>query len=276
MENCAQCGNEVRSGEVFCRHCGARLGPAPIGPGASPVTGAVTEEELAQFVGKNTDKYLSAFRKFVRNNEDSFSATWHWPAFFFTFWWLIYRKMYWWLLPFLFLGCVPYLGLFVMIGYGISGNYLYYRHAKKKIIELKSQPASDIERAAAIARMGGVNNVAVVLVPLVAVALIAILAAIAIPQFAAYRQKAADHQAKQEIQAACAIGAKIFAEQPGKTEIEPDEFLYAGLVRTPEVEMLLLDGSREAFSISAKHKKGKMLYTTDQQCYLTEEPQPAR
>ncbi len=25
-----------------------------------------------------------------------------------------------------------------------------------------------------------------------------------------------------------------------------------------------------------KHKKGKMLYTTDQQCYLTEERQPAR
>lgn len=267
MTNCTQCGNEVRPGEVFCRHCGARLAPESAGP--------VSEEEFAAFVGKNTDKYLGPFRKFAQDG-DSFSATWHWPAFFFTFWWLIYRKMYLWLLALVLLGCVPYVGLLVMVGFGISAKYLYYRHAKKKILELKSQTASDADRAAAIARAGGVNNVAVVLIPIAIVAIVGILAAIAVPQFVEYRRRAADQKAKEEVQEACRIGAKIFAEQPGKMAVEPDEFLYAGLVRNPDVDLMLLDGRRDTFSISAKHAKGSTLYTTDRECYLTEKRQETK
>jgi Tfp pilus assembly protein PilE len=267
MANCTECGGETRAGESFCRQCGARLDAAAASPGAAT---SVTENDLTLFVGKNTDKYLGAFHKFTSNGEDSFAATWHWPAFFFSFWWLLYRKMYVWMLVFLLLGCIPFAGLLAMIGFGISANYLYYKHAKKKIAALKVQTSSEADRAAAMARAGGVNNVAIVLVPLVLVAVVGILAAIAIPQFAQYRQKAADQQAKHEIQDACSRGTAIFARQPEKTQIEPDELLYEGLVRTPEVEMMLLDGRRDTFSISAKHKKGTREYFTDQQCSLRE------
>jgi hypothetical protein len=184
---------------------------------------------------------------------------------------MIYRKMYGWALLILLLGWIPCAGFMLKIGFGMSANYLYYNHARKKLIALKGAATSEADRAAAIGRAGGVNNVAIVIVPLVIVAMLGILAAIAIPQFAVYRQKAYDLQAKRELQEACTIGLRIFAEKPEKTELEPDEFLYAGLVRTPDVEMMLLDGRKGTFSITAKHAKGNMLYGTDQKCFLTEE-----
>jgi hypothetical protein len=272
MTYCKECGKEVRDGDIYCRQCGARQDAASAGQG--PASGAtVAEDELALFVGKNADIYLPKFRKFMQGGAGSFSVTWHWPAFFFTFWWMIYRKMYGWALLILLTGWIPCAGLLLMIGFGMSANYLYFNHARKKLLALKATAASEVDRGAAIGRAGGVNNVAIVIVPLVIIAIVGVLAAIAIPQLAGYRQKAADLQAKRELQEACGIGLKLFAENPGKTELEPDEFLHAGLVRTPEVEMTLLDGRKDTFSISAKHTKGSTLYGTDRRCFLTEERQ---
>jgi len=184
---------------------------------------------------------------------------------------MIYRKMYRWAALVLLLGCVPYVGLLMMIAFGMSGYYLYYRHAKQRVLELKARPGTDVEKAAALARAGGVNNVAVVLVPLVIVALAGILAAIAIPQFAAYRQKAFEEKAKQEVLQACSAGEAFFAGHPERTQVEPEDLLAGGLVHTAEVEMLLLDGRKEHFSISARHAKGKKTYYTDARCDLREE-----
>jgi hypothetical protein len=273
MPYCRQCGKEVNAGETFCRFCGAKLSPVQAGPQNPYSSSAVREEELALFVGKNAEKYLGKFRKFSRNGEDSFVTTWHWPAFFFSFWWTLYRKLYGWALLVLFLGFVPYLGFLVMIAFGMSANYIYYQHAKKKLIEVKSLPSSEVERAAAVARAGGVNNVAVVLAPIAVIAILVILVAIAVPQFVSYRQRSFDLKAKHEIQDACARGIAFFAARPEIAEIAPEDFLDAGLVRSPEVELMLLDGRRETFSLSAKHKKGGKLYLTDKQCTLTEEKQ---
>ncbi|HUI44906.1 MAG TPA: zinc-ribbon domain-containing protein [Nitrospirota bacterium] len=271
MPYCRQCGKEVNAGEIFCRFCGAKLSPAQAGSQNPSSSSAAREEDLALFIGKNAEKYLIKFRKFAKNGEDSFVTTWHWPAFFFSFWWTLYRKLYGWALLVLFLGCVPYLGFLVMIAFGMSANYIYYRHAKKKLIEVKSLSASEVERAVAVARAGGVNNVAVVLVPIAVIALLGILAAVAIPQFVSYRQRSFDLKAKHEIQDACARGIAFFAVRPEIAEIAPEDFLDAGLVRSPDVELMLLDGRRETFSLSAKHKKGRKLYLTDNQCTLTEE-----
>jgi len=271
MPYCRQCGKEVNSGETYCRFCGAKLSPAQAGSQNSHSSAVLREEDFALFVGKNAEKYLGKFQKFTQNGEDSFATTWHWPAFFFSFWWTLYRKLYGWALLALLLGCIPYLGLFVMIAFGMSANYIYYQHAKKKLMEVKSLPASEVERAAAVARAGGVNNVAVVLVPIAVIAILAILAAIAIPQFVSYRQRSFDLKAKHEIQDACARGMAFFSARPEITEIAPEDFLDAGLIRSPDVELMLLDGRRETFSLSAKHKKGRKLYLTDKQCTLTEE-----
>jgi len=263
MAYCKQCGKEAGPAETFCRHCGARLSSL-VGSGSG-------DQDLAVFIGKNSGIYLDAFRKFNQNGADSFTATWHWPAFFLSFWWLLYRKLYLWALVPLLLGCVPYVGLFAPFAFGMSAKYLYYQHAKKKLLEVNALHASEAERTAALARAGGVNSMVVVAAPLLAIAVIGILAAIAIPQFAAYRQKAYDVTAKREVQDACARGAKVFAEHPEKTELEPDDLLHAGLVRTPEVDLMLLDGRRESFGVSGSHQKGTKLYITDRECRLTEE-----
>ncbi len=187
MPYCRQCGKEVNAGELFCRFCGAKLSPFQAGSQDSLGWPAVKEEDFALFVGKNAEKYLGKFRKFTRNGEDTFAATWHWPAFFFSFLWTLYRKLYGWAILVLFLGCVPYVGLLVMIASGISANYIYYKHAKKKLIEVKSLTASEAERAAAMARAGGVN-IAVVLAAIAAIVILGIMVAAAIPQYVAYRQ----------------------------------------------------------------------------------------
>jgi len=273
MAYCKQCGKDVSVGETFCRHCGAKQASAQPGAGEFRAAGEANEEDLAAFVGKNADKYLSKFRAFRQSGMDSFAASWHWPAFFFSFWWALYRKMYGWAALALFLGCVPYLGFLAMIAFGVSANYLYYKHARGKILELSTQPASPMERAATLARTGGVNNVIVVVAPLLLIVVIGIIAAIAIPSFHQYRQRAFEVQAKREIQDACSRGLSFFAAHPERTEINPEDILDAGLVRTPEVELQLLDGRREFFGLSAKHKQGKILYTTDRNCFLSEEDQ---
>ncbi len=105
---------------------------------------------------------------------------WHWPAFFFSFWWTLYRKMYVWAILVLFQSIVPYVGFPMMSVFAMSADYLCYRHAKKKVLELKAQPGTEIEEAAAVARAGGTNNVVIFLVP-AGIAVIGILAAMSSP-----------------------------------------------------------------------------------------------
>ena len=274
MTYCRQCGKEAHEGETFCRHCGAKLLPAqavPSGASSSPNAG---EEDLAVFIGKNSDRYLAKFRNFTGKGEDSFGVTWHWPAFFVPFFWMLYRKLYAWAVLAFFLGWLPYIGLISHVVFGMTANYLYYRSARKKLSELKARPSSEIQRAADLARAGGVNNAAVVVaVVLISISMIGILAAIAIPQFSAYRQKTLDMKAKHEVQDACSRCIAVFSAHPEKTTIIPDDLLSTGFSPSPDVDLMLLDGRKETFGLSARHVQSKKVYSTDQACRLTEELQ---
>jgi Tfp pilus assembly protein PilE len=265
MAFCASCGKELAAGEAFCSKCGSRQAAS----GAS--SGAAGGDDLAVFVGsKDAEKYLAKFRKFSVNGQDVFAATWHWPAFLFGFFWFLYRKMYLWSLLAFFLGMIPYVNFGAAIFFGIRGNYMYYQHAKKKLASLQATlPPSGAQRTAMIAKKGGVNVVAIVLPVLLFV--IAILAAIAIPQFAAYRQKAMDFKARAELQDACTRGASLFASDPGLRQITPEDLTSTGFTPSQDVELDLLDGARETFSMSARHVRGTKVYTTDAQCSVTEE-----
>lgn len=142
-------------------------------------------EEYFTFIGKNAEKYLVKFQKFHVDGTDQFSATWHWPAFFFPFFWMLYRKMYLWSLLVLVLnftvGLLPGGFLIPMAVFGISANYMYYKHMQKKLSELHQiNILSDTQKAATIARTGGVNNLALLL-PLLLIPLMGIVAAIAVP-----------------------------------------------------------------------------------------------
>jgi hypothetical protein len=124
----------------------------------------VTEKEFARFIGDNADKYLQVFSRFDIEGVHN-KLSWHWPAFFFGFLWMAYRRMYVWALVALFLECfIRYLAFDIIqhpiaaeasirIVYGLIADYLYYRYAKKKILELKRDKA-----LFSLEKEGGVNH----------------------------------------------------------------------------------------------------------------------
>jgi type II secretory pathway pseudopilin PulG len=145
----------------------------------------IPREDYKSFIGKNADKYLSKFDRFGMDGTGKFVATWHWPAFFFPFFWMLYRKLYPWAVLILFLNfavnVVPFGYIIFMITLGMTGNYIYYKHAKNKILQIRQTHPSDRERSAHLARAGGVNVVAVVVIAILIPFFLGIVAAIAIP-----------------------------------------------------------------------------------------------
>jgi len=168
----------------------------------------VTEQDFADFIGANADKYLPKFNKFSTGGS---SITWHWAACLATFWWMLYRKLYLWtLIVFIWVAIMGELSKFLapswlvsslvatllsLFLFGVSGNYIYYKHAEKKILKLKSKVkfADSSGLSAALQREGGVNQwVRVVVIIMSVISLIGICAAILIPQIVAYKNRNAN------------------------------------------------------------------------------------
>ena len=134
----------------------------------------ITRSDFLDFIDDEaeTDKYLTKFRKFYADGRDKFAFTWHWPAFFFMSAWLAWRKLYGWALVVFFLSYVPFLfhkeyyTILLMPVLGLTGNYLYYKHTKKKILNLKTtQTFSDsTQMSNALHKIGGVNLWAAIVV----------------------------------------------------------------------------------------------------------------
>jgi len=135
-------------------------------PSGSPISislqdnrlhGSVSGDEFAAFIGVKVKKYLLKFRRFSYYGDDRFVVTWHWPAFLVGFWWLLYRKMYLWALVYFMLLSIPYVNVAAWIALAVSGNYLYYRHAKSRILRVKTlKPSGDIRKI--LAKLGGINR----------------------------------------------------------------------------------------------------------------------
>ena len=138
MVYCSKCGKEVAEGSSFCSSCGWKVGNTQDNIQNSAFSSAIRDEDFITFIGKNANAYITKFKKFNISGIDDFHPTWHWPAFFVPFFWLLYRKLYLWALLVFCLSVIPYVGFIVMIVLGITGNYLYYKHAKKRILALKS------------------------------------------------------------------------------------------------------------------------------------------
>jgi len=172
------------------------------------------EEFYKAIVGpKNQDYYVRQFAKF--DSSGKAGATWHWPAFFVTFYWFLYRKM--WLAALLYF-LFPYVLMLVLgiagavigqaatalIGLGyllyiaaifivipMYANALYYNQCKKKISETRASSHEEQRQLGELSGKGGTSNVALIIVcVLVFVAVIGILAAIAIPAYSDYTTRA--------------------------------------------------------------------------------------
>lgn len=115
--------------------------------------------------------------------DERFRFTWHWPAFFVTFGWMMYRKLYGWAILALFSQFIPLVQLFAPILWPLTANYIYYRHAKKKLIEIKRSCQSSETQKDVIAASGGVSFTALAIAAAVAIVFIGIMGAIAVPAY---------------------------------------------------------------------------------------------
>jgi len=225
----------------------------------------VTEEDFSHFIGKNADKYLRKFKKFTVGGVDKASITWNWPAFFFGFLWMLYRKLYLWALLAFVLPIIPFLpsysGLLIMIVWGMTGNYIYYKHAKKKILKLKTDQLSfDLSlMAASLRKIGGVNRWVAYIPAIIAIA--GISAAIVIPQFSAYRMRPYNAVAQADLRNA------TIAQQSYRI----DNYIYAdsieklignryGLFLSEGVTVYVQSANKDHYLMEAFHEKGNRKY----------------
>lgn len=153
MPTCPRCGREIEPDSFFCRYCGERV--SSMTPDAS--YDQVRDEDYRAFIGKNADRYVSKFRSFQTAGRDRFAVTWNWSAFFLGFIWMLYRKMYLWALLAFLVAMTPVGFPLTMIGWGITGNYLYYLQARKIILDIKSQQMT-APTPLSLQELGGVNR----------------------------------------------------------------------------------------------------------------------
>jgi len=151
-----------------------------------PPSSPLAAEEVNAYVGPRADRYRPRFDRFTRTGTARFEFSWNWPAAFAGMWWYLYRKMYAWALLDFALSVLFGWTLFVPILWGavraVTGDYLYFRQADRKIREARpisssaGAPSTDPVRLARLAAEGGVN----VWVPRVAVAGVVLLILLAI------------------------------------------------------------------------------------------------
>ena len=274
MSYCPKCGKEAPEGSSFCPKCGDKLSNIQSDMQSTSVSSAIKEQEFNNFIGKNADKYLTKFKKFNSNGTDSFSATWHWPAFFVPFFWLLYRKLYLWALLVFVVSLIPYVYFIAMIVFGITGNHIYYKRARKKLLEIKLDPSSsEIQKAVYIAHQGGVNSAIVIVALILMVVFGGILAAITLPNFVAYRNWGACAAAKADLKNAYIASQSYFANHPEGKIINVDDLKGYDFQNSDRV-LVQIKGTVNSILISANHPYCDKIYFVDRGGSIKEEIKP--
>ena len=149
-----------------------------------PSTSPLTAEELTAYIGPRAERYRPRFERFSRTGATRFEFSWNWPAALAGMWWYLYRKMYAWaLVDFtlsVLLGWTFFVPVLWSVARAVTGDFLYFRQAERKIREARpisssfGPPPTDTAHLARLAAEGGVHA----WVPWVAI--VAILLAVAL------------------------------------------------------------------------------------------------
>jgi Tfp pilus assembly protein PilE len=219
---CSKCGTPNDEAASFCASCGYAL-PLPGQTASTPQAKAeesISDEEYYKAIigPKNQGYYLEYFSRF--DDEGKAGASWHWPAFFVSFYWLLYRKMWlnaliYFFLPYLIL--IPFgiigaaagnaAGGLIVLGYLVYlvaifilmpmyANALYYKQCKKTITAVCSTSHGTQRQLGELSGKGGTSSVVIFIILIMTfVAFVGILAAIAIPAYQDYTIRARTSQA---------------------------------------------------------------------------------
>ena len=95
---------------------------------------------------------------------------------------------------------------------------------------------------------------------LVVVAIIGILAAIAIPQFSAYRAQGFNGRAASDLRNLASAEEAYFAANAQYTDVLDD---LVGFEQSPGVDVQVTDTSATSFSATASHSSGDKTYSWD-------------
>lgn len=151
---CPYCKETILDGAIKCKHCGSMLNLDPSNPIKAD---NISSDEIRSFVGGNAHYYIQQFSRFTITGREKFCVTWNWSCFGFTFIWFLYRKMYALAAISFVVFCIPGVNILLHIGVGMIGNYLYYRHAKGEIVEIRSTQSTQ-NYIPVLQEFGGVNR----------------------------------------------------------------------------------------------------------------------
>jgi hypothetical protein len=101
------------------------------------------------------------------------------------------------------------------------------------------------------------------------ISILGILAAIAIPNFIAYRQKALDGQTEAVLYDACSEAQAYFLEY-ASDNISYEILAGRGVTIPPEIEFYIEDSTRENLTMTARHIRGDKTFVSDKECNIEE------
>jgi Tfp pilus assembly protein PilE len=209
---CVGCGSELK--HFFIDNTPASMTVSAFTTHDSTESGAAykslsRKEQYQAVIGSNQEHYLKKFLEFDREGKGR--PSWHWPAFFVTFYWMLYRKMWrnallYFVLPYMALIIIgittamtegagaPIAGLLyvgLMVGLWLVPAFyadaLYYNHCRQVIASARQQTSHPHRLYGVLSTRGGTSNLFIIIVVFISfVMMVGILAAIAIPAYSNY------------------------------------------------------------------------------------------